>query len=439
MCGGNDRARAYALDLTEGSVVVSLEEPHISVTLGRLLGSGSVGRVYELRDDPWTCAKIFNSPGHALGSKVTELAEKYARGELAPKTASWPRTLLADPSGEVVGYLMDRVEGPTLSELACRTDLGLAERGRIASAWARRLAECHGRRGDPPERSIVVGDVSLANAVYDETTGEPRLVDVDGFQVAAVHETSRLLFPVRELHSHSPESIAGEAGRMALSARHDAFLCAEGCFQLLMGCDPLMGDEEEGDRDAVRAQAVAERRYPYLEAANEGRAPSPMRVVGEELDALFAWSFCGKVTDIPSCSQYAAAIARLAESAIERCPECGEDHVGLGLDCPYCTLDEGVGVYEPPTRLAPAPASSSGANVPDVAAKDTSTKDTGKKTNDGSISRTLLVSALLIGLLVIICSLVSQVNAGLAALVYVGGSALVSRAVIKAIGGGDND
>lgn len=437
MSGSTDGARDYALNISEGSTVRTLGDARAAVTLGGLRGRGSVGRVYEVRGDAWTCAKIFDNPTPALGDKVRELADKYARGELAPRTAAWPRALLASPSGEVVGYLMDRVEGRALSEVAFRRDLGLVERARVASAWARRLSECHGRMGDPPERAIVVGDVSLANAVLDERTGEPRLVDVDAFQVAAVRGASRVLYPIRELHSRSPEALVGEVGHMALTSRHDAFLCAEGCFELLMGCDPLMGDEDEGDSDDARERVVAERRYPYLEAAREGLAPSPARVVGAELDALFAWSFCGSLNDLPSCSRYASALAELASADVRRCPTCGEEYVDRGRGCPYCETSEGLVRRASPTRLSPAPAGSAvprvvggGLGMPSL---DNEDEDEHEDEDGSSPLAVILRIALLVGILLVVSSLVSLVSVELGGFLLVAGSAFLGCCAIYAI------
>lgn len=377
MAGRRDdyrEAQEYSLGLAPEGTVRLEGGCQDEVRLGRLLGRGAVGRLFAVEGSGWLCVKVFDRPGVARAEKVRELARKYRRGELRPRTAAWPRGVVVSPQGVAVGYLMDRVEGPTLASLAADPEVGLAERARVAEGFAKRIAECHGSGSDPEERMVVVGDVSLANCVLCDKTGEPRLVDVDAFQVASCAGGVRRLYPVGEQHTSSPETVGRDLGGFALTSRNDSFLCAEGCFELLLGCDPLMDGttEEDGCAEDARERAVRNRLYPYLASAGALGVADPGEVVGSELSGLFMRSFSGSYEEVPTASDYAEALARLEDAPVGLCPTCGGQWVAYASDtCPHCAAAERRRAWAPPrTVVAPAPVPSPAPAAPGHADDD---------------------------------------------------------------------
>lgn len=430
-------AQKYGLGLQSGSVVRVLSGageadcPERKIVLGEHLFRGNRGRIFAVDGDEWSCVKVFNTPTRALGEKVREEARKLACGEVSPRAAAWPRGLVVSPSGEVVGYLMDRLRGEPLSRIASDMTAGLAERAAAAAGYARRLSELHGTVGTPPENTFVVGDAALSNAIVDRgRTSEARLVDVDAFQVAARRGGRRVLFPVKEIHDPSPETVGGNLGRKALSTRHDNYLCAVICFELLLGCDPLGSEEGDDDPDA-RERAVAERSYPYLASVGSGALPAPEEIVGGDVAELFVRAFTGPYDQIPTCREWARALESLAKAPVERCPKCGAERLrGASGDCPWCrrvTTDRTHVISTARTdrtRVAPTPA-------PDPVAASGASPSAGRTPPSGG-PRWRQVLLVLLALLVLmgVTDLVLLVNREVAPLVFVAGLAVLVAAFL---------
>ncbi len=428
-------AQAYALGLKTGSVVRVLPgageagSPERTATLGEFVARGNRGRIFSVKGDAWTCVKVFNTPTPVLGEKVREEARKLTSGEVSSRAAAWPRGLVVDPDGEVVGYVMDRLRGVPLSSIASDLSVGLPVRAEAAAGYARCLSELHGTLGTPPENTFVIGDVALSNAMVDRgRTGEARLIDVDSFQVAARCSGRRVLYPVREIHDQSPESIGGRLGRKVLSTRHDNYLCAVVCFELLFGCDPLASEKDEEDPTA-RDRAAAERRYPYLSLVAAGSAPAPEMVVGEAVAGLFVRAFTGPYDQVPSCRDWADALEGLAKAPVERCPMCGSERLRDVADhCPWCegrfALDRvAAGTFGTDrTRLAPAPSGAVPAAVPPTSGASLAAR--------ACWWRVLLAVLLLLT----VTSVVASVSTGLGPFVFVGGVlAIMTVCLVRAI------
>ena len=171
---------------------------------------GAVGNVYRVEGSPRECVKVFHSSTDATTvsvriPKVKSLIDKYEQGEIGG-FATLPTAIVygEQTSDSPIGYAMDYFEGILLSELAFADvddTFSLEERARAAYQLADCVAHAHGIASDPMTRRIVIGDLSLANAIYQPQTGKVRIVDPDSFQLAGRTGNKMVAYPVTELHT----------------------------------------------------------------------------------------------------------------------------------------------------------------------------------------------------------------------------------------------
>lgn len=355
------------------------------LTVGEQLGYGGVGNVYAVKGDPRRCVKIFRTEladettrrlVEITARKCAIIVSRVERGEVDDEAAAWPIALVFEPGApfdeprKAVGYLMERIDGRSLVDLSSSDELSLWDRARLAFGFSQRVAGLHGFGTDPTDQQIVVGDVDLANAMYDFRTGSVRLVDADSFQIQEGH----YIYSSCWLRGVSRETLAGGGVSAPLSSLHDNYLVAKGVFEMLMGLNPLSlggGDDSEDTEEL----AVEHRSYPYLVNRGLYDYPAPEEIVGERLAELFRKSFCGVWEEIPSASEYRHALRELMdaeEGEVSRCPMCGREWLSRpGTVCPFCGEAAGVAASRLSTplvnRVTPTPAVV-GASAPSPAA-----------------------------------------------------------------------
>lgn len=326
------------------------------LTVGEQLGYGGAGNVYAVEGNPRRCVKIFRADlsdeaarklVEITASKCAILASRAERGEVDDEAAAWPIALVFEPGTPLdeprgaVGYLMERIDGRSLVDLSSSAELSLWDRARLAFGLSQRVAGLHGSGTDPADQQVVVGDVDLANAMYDFRTGSVRLVDADSFQI----QEGCYIYPSCWLRGVSPETLTGGGVSAPLSSLHDNYLVAKSVFEMLMGLNPLSlgGGEDSEDTEEL---AVERRGYPYLVNRGLYDYPAPAEVVGEGLAELFRKSFCGDWEEIPSSSEYRHALRELMdakEGEVSRCPACGREWLSFpGRVCPFCGEAAGV-------------------------------------------------------------------------------------------------
>jgi DNA-binding helix-hairpin-helix protein with protein kinase domain len=213
-------------------------------TVGRLLGEGGQGSVYELvPDDPAAQALALKwyRPLSALPAQRAALTALTARP--APSDAFlWPLEVVNGSEGDF-GYVMRlRPEGfiPLADLLTGRADASFSVVARLAMGLADCFLHLHAE-------GLCYRDISLGNVFFDPADGRPLVCDndnvgIDGEEVARVLGTSRFM---------APEVVRGEAEP---STATDLYSLAVLIFYLLMVHHPLQGKRELGyeclDRDA---------------------------------------------------------------------------------------------------------------------------------------------------------------------------------------------
>jgi DNA-binding helix-hairpin-helix protein with protein kinase domain len=228
------------------------------IRLGRLLGKGAEGAVYEVAERPDIAAKIYlKDSGPERNDKLVAM-----QALLTPKLASltaWPSELLHAPNGRLVGFLMPIMRGSkdihTLygprSRLAEFPQADWRMLVRAAANTARAFAVLH-------ESGCLVGDVNHGGirVAPDATV---KLIDCDSFQVRS--STKTFLCDVG-VENFTPPELQGVSFRNTpRTENHDNFGLAVLIFHLLMmGRHPFAG-RYRGPEDMPIPKALGQFRY----------------------------------------------------------------------------------------------------------------------------------------------------------------------------------
>lgn len=226
---------------------------------------------------------------------------------------AWPVSNLYE-EGEWAGYVMRRARGRSLGEVRADESVPFAKKVELARRMCQLVDRMHGF-------GVVVGDVSMANVLYDASLDELVLIDIDSAQV--VDEASRSVYPTTESREKSPEMLQGALGEVALTSRSDDYLLAVEVFRLLFDAHPLDEYRKDVPPAKVRAENARRRRFAY-EATGAGCG---IEVLGAPLAKLFRRSFGGAYEGVPSAAAYAEVLRELERASFESCHRCGGVHV----------------------------------------------------------------------------------------------------------------
>lgn len=328
------------------------------VQLGKLLGKGGEGAVYEVLGQPNLVAKVY------LRDIPAERAEKLRAMSqlLTPKLAgltAWPHDVLYGGGSNVTGFLMPKVRAHDVHEV-----YGPKSRHRIfpQADWrllvrtalntARAFAVVH-------EEGILVADVNHGGVmVSDDAT--VRLIDCDSFQFTAGAKTYLCEVGVEDF---TPPELQGKAFRDIMrTANHDTFGLAILVFRLLMlGRHPFAG-KHLGKGDLSLGEAIAQCKYAYSrERAITQMVPPPasppVLAAGQEIADLWekAFSPAGmQPQGRPTAQQWVFALQKL-EASFAKCSSHGGHYFARGVPCPWCAIQLGTGASPFPLPLGAVP------------------------------------------------------------------------------------
>lgn len=161
--------------------VVMLRQPDGSqrrLRLGKTLGSGGEGTIYETSSADGAVAKIYRSK--CLTEERRKKLERMAASDPQLPGLCWPQALLYNEQGEWVGYLMPRAEGEQLAQMVYFPSVlrelkwSRSDVVRIAVGVAEVFAAMH-------RRQILMGDVNPRNILVRQD-GSVYFVDCDSYQ-----------------------------------------------------------------------------------------------------------------------------------------------------------------------------------------------------------------------------------------------------------------
>ncbi len=321
---------------------------HGPINLGKMIGRGGEGAVYELPASRDRVAKIYHQPvSPEKAAKIEAMAA--LKNERLLSLAAWPLDLLRSSRGAPIGLLMPRVDGhkdihTLYSPRSRKAEFPNADWRfliRAASNTARAFAAIH-------ETGCVIGDVNHGGiCVSDKAT--VRLIDCDSFQVTA--GTRRFLCEVG-VPTFTPPELQGKPFRgVVRSPNHDNFGLAIIVFHLLyMGRHPFAG-RFPGRGDMSIEQAIAQFRFAYgADRATFQMEPPPnvppIAIASQPVTLLLerAFSRAGAHDDgRPAAVEWISALDGL-ERHLKSCHVNASHHYIAGLDhCPWCRLEAATG------------------------------------------------------------------------------------------------
>lgn len=314
--------------------------------LGRLLGKGGEGAVYDLAGPgPPRVVKLYHQPPAA--SKGEKLRAMVSTADpVLLNVAAWPLDTVHTAAGALAGMIMPKVTGYAELHLLYspahrRSEFPSADWGHLVQT-ARNLAAAV---ETVHARGHVIGDVNQKNFTV-AANATVMLVDCDSFQIArngAVHPCE-----VGVAHFTPPE-LQGKSFRGVVRTRnHDAFGLAVLCFHLLfMGRHPFAG-RFRGSGDMPIERAISEFRFSFgASAARVLMEPPPgalpLSAVSPGVASLFETAFgAAAANERPSPGQWRAALEEMARQ-LRTCSRIAA-HKFVTSSCVWCDLEGRTGV-----------------------------------------------------------------------------------------------
>src|SRR5215510_13236052 len=310
------------------------------VRLGRRIGIGAEGEVYEIQDSADLVAKIYHEPPPPEKAEKLVALSSLGNDRLFNLSA-WPVDVLLDaPGGEIAGFVMKKISGAEevhalhspKSRLQKFPEASWSFLIYVAANVARAVAAVH-------EHGFVIGDLNPKNILVTRKA-TVYLLDVDSFQVSVDGRTYRCDGGFAE---YTPPELQGVAFRDVDRAQeHDCFRLAVVIFQLLfMGRHPFSG-RYLGAGEMPLERAIREFRFAYgvdAEARKMRQPPGTLALdsMPTELVALFRRAFL--TTNRPQPREWVEPLDALAK-ALKKCGlHNGHYYYRELRDCPWCGIE----------------------------------------------------------------------------------------------------
>ncbi len=316
--------------------------------LGRKLGQGGEGAVFEIEGEPAIAAKIHHQPLTPLrAEKIRVMAGM--RTPLLDELAAWPTSLLSLPSGVPIGLTMPKVSDHKdihhlYSPKSRRTEFAAADWRfliRVAANLSRAVATIHAARG-------VVADINHSGVLVGQDA-RVRLIDCDSFQIVDAGKT--YLCDVGVPTFTPPELQGLLFAEIVRTPNHDNFGLAVLIFlTLFMGRHPFAG-RFIGLGEMPIERAIGEGRFAYgadctaFQMERPPGAPS-LGIVSPAIAGLFERAFARESRDAgrPTAGEWAAALESL-ERQVRQCAFSPAHWHFDGLQgCPWCRMEAATGV-----------------------------------------------------------------------------------------------
>jgi DNA-binding helix-hairpin-helix protein with protein kinase domain len=310
------------------------------IQLGRRIGAGAEGEVYEIHDKDDLVAKVYHEPPPPENAEKLVVLSRLGNERLFNLSA-WPVTTLSDtPNGDVAGFVMKKISQAEevhalhspKSRLQKFPEASWAFLIYVAANIARAVAAIH-------EHGLVIGDVNPKNILVTRKA-TVYLLDVDSFQVSAEGKTYRCEggFP-----EYTPPELQGIAFREVDRAQeHDCFGLAVVIFQLLfMGRHPYSG-RYLGAGEMPLERAIGESRFAYGDDAESREMRQPPGVLALDsvppaLVNLFRRAFLAP--DRPQPREWIEQLDELAK-ALKKCDlHSGHYYYRELRECPWCGIE----------------------------------------------------------------------------------------------------
>ncbi|ACV22383.1 Uncharacterized protein with protein kinase and helix-hairpin-helix DNA-binding domains [Slackia heliotrinireducens] len=289
------------------------------------MDNGGRGFVFEVDGQPSCVCKIvdpmFRSEGRRR--KVQWLIDHSFLADGHVSMLVLPKGNVYDSQGAWAGYLMRRVKGVSLNRLSHSDQVSPSFRVMLARMLCESVIAAH-------DADLVVGDLSLANVVFDPEERQMWMLDADSFQVK--DRIAHVVYPATESREKSPEMLGRSEGAVVLTPQSDWFLLAVAVFQLLfLGEHPFECRESDVDPVDARIEHTLNRDFAYK------RIPGalPVNTYGPHLAECFERAFA-RSGPMPSPTELRDALNELLNAKFTCCSNCGFEHSNMLAACPNC-------------------------------------------------------------------------------------------------------
>ncbi|PYE52731.1 hypothetical protein [Deinococcus yavapaiensis] len=314
-----------------------------ALALGRLLGRGGEGSVYEVASRPEEVVKLYERRPSERDARKIALMTRAVTPELVD-VGAWPLGSVHDASGVPVGVRLPRIPASyrplhDLTASRFRAEHFPQADWRFLVRVARHLAQAvdvvhrHGH---------VIGDLNPNNILVGPDA-RVRFIDVDSFQVTFGRE----VFPCGVgTEAFTPPELQGHDLRSVRRTRsHDRFGLATAVFLLLFsGRYPFAGvwaAEPPALGEAIRRRAYA---YGPRTGRSGVQAPPgtlPVIVLPRDVRRLFERAFTSRWRR-PGARAWTSALHRLERSLVTCARNPSHAHPRR-VSCPWCALDAELG------------------------------------------------------------------------------------------------
>lgn len=323
------------------------------LALGRELGRGGEGAVYELPGQPDLVAKIYHQlPDEKKQEKLRFMA---AAGDPSLLTyVAWPaETIHARPAGPVIGFLMQKVTGREPVHLVYSPAHRRRERPDVLWDFllfvARNVAAAF---ETVHARGHVVGDVNQGNAMVGRDS-RVLLIDADSYQIKTPRGVHYCEVGVSHFTPPELQGIRSFAG-VERTPNHDNFGLALLVFHLLLGGrHPYSGVPLRSGIGEDLESSIRECRYAYARDAQSRylRPPPgsiPIDVFPDAVEAMFHAAFTerGRAGGRPVAGGWVSALDAV-RAKLKRCASSRAHLYPSHLSrCPWCVLElQGVAYF----------------------------------------------------------------------------------------------
>ena len=315
------------------------------IGLGRKLGQGGEGAVFEVSGHADLVAKVYHQP--VTAEKRGKLdAMVRLKTERLLKLSAWPIDILQESGGAIKGFVMPKVTDHRdihiLYGIKSRhseyPDARWSFLIQAAANVARAFSVIH-------EHQLVIGDVNQGGVVVSKSS-TVRLVDCDSFQITA--NGNKYLCEVG-VPTHTPPELQGRSFKGVVRTQdHDAFGLAVIIFQLLfMGRHPFSGGFL-GRGDMPLEKAIQEYRFAYGPSATTRQMRQPpatlrLEAVSTPLASLFERAFLTNGTR-PRAQEWIAPLEHLATNLKQCSQNSGHSYLKTLSSCPWDEIESRSGV-----------------------------------------------------------------------------------------------
>src|SRR5215472_3422631 len=320
------------------------------IEVGRELGRGGEGAVYDIANRPNRVAKIYLAPIDSQKAEKLHVMVSQCTPALT-KLAAWPLDVVLDQRRQVAGLVMNKISGfrpvhklytpkSPLQEFPGATWAFLVH---AATNVARAFAVMH-------SHNVVIGDVNHGNVMINDAA-VCSLIDCDSFQVT--NNGHRFLCEVGVSTYTPPELQGKEFATFVRTENHDNFGLALLIFHLLlMGRHPFAG-RFLGAGEMPVERAIREYRFAFAPNSRELQMAPPPNSLGlsdlpPKVAALFEQAFsmaAAQDSGRPKAATWIESLEALSRDLI-LCPRNSSHCYYKSLiKCPWCRLEEGSAIF----------------------------------------------------------------------------------------------